>query len=287
LKSTICFGQNLPERPLELANEHSEKADLHVALGSSLRVTPAADCCEITAEKADGNLVIVNLQKTPLTDIALFQIYAKTDHVMSRLMEILGYEIPEFRLRRKVVCGVDPDGDGLYIRGADKDDLTLEHDFIKEASWGTPKIREGEGFEHAGQVIESKVQKNRFSGKQLLRTMINNLNEKRVFVPVDIVSMGHYGESLVTLSNDFTEAYTNGQRVEYLWHLEFNPFTKTWTKSVELSPVSKHSNREMDDSFGRICRDYAIAGLVKNKRYRTCQAKKMYEKHVKKNQKVV
>merc|ERR1719161_968165 len=54
LNSTIDFGQSLPPRPLELAEEHSAKADLHLALGSSLTVSPACDMPATTAEKRDG-----------------------------------------------------------------------------------------------------------------------------------------------------------------------------------------------------------------------------------------
>lgn len=44
LKDTIInFGENLPEYELKHAEIHSQLADLHVCLGSSLRVTPAAD----------------------------------------------------------------------------------------------------------------------------------------------------------------------------------------------------------------------------------------------------
>merc|ERR1719221_1164150 len=77
LNSTIDFGQCLDPAPLELAEEHSSKADLHLALGSSLTVSPACDCPASTARKLGGHLVICNLQKTPLTDMADFQIYAE------------------------------------------------------------------------------------------------------------------------------------------------------------------------------------------------------------------
>merc|ERR1719161_2549591 len=78
LNSTIDFGQGLPEKPFEKAREHSSKADLHLALGSSLTVSPANHMPAKTA-KSGGKLVICNLQKTPLTEMADFQIFAKTD----------------------------------------------------------------------------------------------------------------------------------------------------------------------------------------------------------------
>ena len=43
LKDTLVdFGQGLPKQELDLAFAHSEMADLHLCLGSSLRVTPAS-----------------------------------------------------------------------------------------------------------------------------------------------------------------------------------------------------------------------------------------------------
>lgn len=99
LNSTIDFGQNLPERPLELAYENSQSADIHLVLGSSLRVSPACDMPKITKKKG-GKLVIVNLQKTPLDKYADIRIYGKCDDVMGRLMEKLNLSVPEFQLNR-------------------------------------------------------------------------------------------------------------------------------------------------------------------------------------------
>jgi len=41
--SIINFGESLPERELHEGFENSEKADLCLVMGSSLRVTPAAN----------------------------------------------------------------------------------------------------------------------------------------------------------------------------------------------------------------------------------------------------
>lgn len=89
VNSTIDFGQSLPVRPLELAAENSGKADLHLAMGSSLTVTPACNMPKRTAKKG-GNLVIVNLQKTPLDHLATLRIFQKCDVVMKEVMKRLG-----------------------------------------------------------------------------------------------------------------------------------------------------------------------------------------------------
>lgn len=96
--SIINFGENLPQQELEDGFAHSETADLCLALGSSLRVTPAADMPATTARK--GKLVIINLQSTPLDGVAYMKINAMVDQVIKRLMEILDIPIPAFTLKR-------------------------------------------------------------------------------------------------------------------------------------------------------------------------------------------
>jgi NAD-dependent deacetylase len=67
--ATIGFGQSMPEEPMRRAQEETLAADLFLVLGSSLVVQPAASFPEV-AKRAGARLVIVNLQETPLDDIA-------------------------------------------------------------------------------------------------------------------------------------------------------------------------------------------------------------------------
>jgi NAD-dependent SIR2 family protein deacetylase len=66
-------------------------------MGSSLRVTPAANMPLTTFEKG-GKLVIVNLQKTPLDYAASLIINGKCDEVMRLVMQKLELDIPQWRL---------------------------------------------------------------------------------------------------------------------------------------------------------------------------------------------
>ena len=59
-------------------------------MGSSLRIPPASDM-PLSVARNGGNLVIVNLQKTPLDAAAALCIYAKCDDVMEMLMKKLDY----------------------------------------------------------------------------------------------------------------------------------------------------------------------------------------------------
>lgn len=124
LEWTIDFGQSLPMDQLDQAEEQSMEADLHLALGSSLTVTPAADMPKATARKEGGKLVIVNLQITPLDRYATLRIFARTDKVMHGLLSRLGLSAPHWSITRRLmlhrrgpsaveVCGVDPFQDEL------------------------------------------------------------------------------------------------------------------------------------------------------------------------------
>jgi mono-ADP-ribosyltransferase sirtuin 6 len=73
----------------ELAKKHSEKADVIICLGTSLRVTPANGLPLLPLKKG-GKLVIVNLQQTPKDKKATIKLHAKCDLVMEDLMVGLG-----------------------------------------------------------------------------------------------------------------------------------------------------------------------------------------------------
>ena len=108
LRDTIIqFAETLPETPLELANEHSSKADLYISMGSSLQVSPACDMPKLVGTKWNlgsdkHNLVIINLQKTPLHSLCSLPIFAKIDDVMIGLMNELKIDIPQFSMQRYI-----------------------------------------------------------------------------------------------------------------------------------------------------------------------------------------
>lgn len=67
--ATISFGQSLPAEVLMNANRWSREADLFLAIGSSLVVTPAADLPR-HAKESGARLVIINRDPTPLDYLA-------------------------------------------------------------------------------------------------------------------------------------------------------------------------------------------------------------------------
>jgi NAD-dependent deacetylase len=63
------FGQNLDEEVLAMSAAVARSSAIFLAVGSSLRVQPAAGLCEIAALHG-AILVIVNNEPTPYDDLA-------------------------------------------------------------------------------------------------------------------------------------------------------------------------------------------------------------------------
>ncbi|WP_420846082.1 NAD-dependent deacylase [Neobacillus notoginsengisoli] len=67
--SVVLFGEELPEDAFIQAEREAKKADLFVAIGSSLTVSPANLFPQI-AKQAGAKLVIINIEKTGLDHLA-------------------------------------------------------------------------------------------------------------------------------------------------------------------------------------------------------------------------
>ena len=89
-----------------------------------------------------GNLVIVNLQRTPLDSLAKIKINALCDTVMKMVMQKLGIETQPFRLVRylKFERRDTPAQKQLLFMGVN--DVGQPHSFLKDADIeGMAKIR--------------------------------------------------------------------------------------------------------------------------------------------------
>eukprot|EP01084_Bolivina_argentea_P119263 211477_1 len=102
----INFGECLSDEMLNFSDENSKKADICLALGSSLSVTPARDYAVDVAKNKGGVLCIVNIQKTDVDKHAKLIIHGKTDEIMKQVMKKLGLEIAEWRLQRYIKIDV-------------------------------------------------------------------------------------------------------------------------------------------------------------------------------------
>jgi NAD-dependent SIR2 family protein deacetylase len=209
----INFGENLVDRILNAGFENGARADLCLAIGSSLRVTPAADIPEETATRG-GKLVVVNLQKTPLDRKAAMVIHAFCDTVMNMLMANLGLEIPAFKLVRRI--RIKKTREGVKNSKSMKECLTL-HGIDVDGKHFTlfPKIDVGiRGQDLVCLKKEPfKVYAETFSGP--VRSVIH--------------FQGHYSEPPFSLEFD-SELIQMNNSITY--KLTFDPERKVWEDAV-------------------------------------------------------
>ncbi|WP_136715697.1 NAD-dependent deacylase [Halorientalis salina] len=86
---TVLFGEQLPEHALARSQAATRNADLFLVAGSSLTVEPAATLPQ-TAAMRGATLVLANLESTPLSDRAEFDLRADVTEVLPRIRDELG-----------------------------------------------------------------------------------------------------------------------------------------------------------------------------------------------------
>jgi NAD-dependent SIR2 family protein deacetylase len=206
--SIINFGESLPEYELETSFDHAERADVCLVLGSSLRVTPAADIPERVGERG-GKLVIGNLQSTPLEKLASSNIHALCDDLMRGLMAKLDIPIPEWELHRRIRVTIKDQT--LSIMGLD-----LNQD-IAYTLFSSIRI-----FVREGTV--SKYDSKEIKGQESIVHKMKILNpNNKMTVYIELNWQGHYNEPKYTMKLPLTNA-TNEI------HLFYNPKTRTWNE---------------------------------------------------------
>jgi NAD-dependent deacetylase len=82
----VLFGEQLPGQALETARRHARNAEVFLAVGSSLQIEPAASLPRIASEHG-ATLVLVNLESTPVSAPAEYDIRADVTEVLPRLVE--------------------------------------------------------------------------------------------------------------------------------------------------------------------------------------------------------
>ncbi|OBR04587.1 NAD-dependent deacetylase sirtuin-7 [Colletotrichum higginsianum IMI 349063] len=233
LDTIINFGEYLFAEPLQRARDNAKKADLCLALGSSLTVPPACTIPESVGEKKrsranpeGGLLVICNLQSTPLDHLSTgLRVWATTDDLMERVMEKLGLQIPEFVLRRRLVVELEAVGDERFqveVRGVDVDGTPAT--FLQSVKMeGSRRWARAEPF-----VIGFR----REPGDEM-------------DVKLELEFMGHYGEPNLKI----VQEYAGEGMLEVMYLLEYNPSNGEWNVSKldgEL-PVEGGGGTERDE----------------------------------------
>jgi mono-ADP-ribosyltransferase sirtuin 6 len=111
----LDWDDALPPRELELAEQHSSKADLVITLGTSLQIHPACNL-PLKTVKAGGKLVIVNLQPTPKDTAASLVIRRRCDDVMRVVMAALQLQVPRY-VRHDALLVRHVTGNGSVAQG--------------------------------------------------------------------------------------------------------------------------------------------------------------------------
>ena len=82
---TVLFGEPLPQNAIDNAMIASKNCDLFIVLGSSLVVYPAASFPRI-AKKYGAKLVIINIDPTPLDNIADIVINDNATKILNKIL---------------------------------------------------------------------------------------------------------------------------------------------------------------------------------------------------------
>lgn len=84
--ATVSFGEMLPQDVLERAREEAAGCDCFVVVGSSVTVEPAASMPRIAARNG-ASLVVVNLEETPVDDLADAVVRGKAGETLPSIVE--------------------------------------------------------------------------------------------------------------------------------------------------------------------------------------------------------
>jgi NAD-dependent deacetylase len=79
----VLFGEQLPQGALQTAQTHAREADVFLAVGSSLQVQPAASLPRVAGR--NGTLVVINLESTPVSDVADYDLRADVTDALPAL----------------------------------------------------------------------------------------------------------------------------------------------------------------------------------------------------------
>jgi len=91
ITSVVNFNDPMPIIEMDLSHEHASKCDLMIVIGSSLAVVPAANFPKI-AKKNGAKLVILNIDPTPLDNIADIKLDTPAGNFLSKVLKIIKEE---------------------------------------------------------------------------------------------------------------------------------------------------------------------------------------------------
>jgi NAD-dependent deacetylase len=86
ISSVVNFGDPLPQKELELADQHTRQCDLMLVLGSSLVVNPAASLVGL-ALRSGARVVLINRGRTPYDEAVTLRAWTGIGEVMPAAVE--------------------------------------------------------------------------------------------------------------------------------------------------------------------------------------------------------
>ncbi|XP_020571070.1 NAD-dependent protein deacetylase SRT1 [Phalaenopsis equestris] len=96
LRDTVLdWGDALPVKEMNPAEQHCKMADVVLCLGTSLQITPACNL-PLKSLNGGGRIIIVNLQPTPKDKKASLVIHGQVDKVIAGVMHFLNLQIPPY-----------------------------------------------------------------------------------------------------------------------------------------------------------------------------------------------
>lgn len=157
----LDWDSPLPDAEHEESRKRSRNAKLAVTLGTSLLITPSCDIPLLT-KRAGGEIVIVNLQKTPKDKHAALVVRMKVDEVMRIVMHELNLTVPPYvrvdRLRASHIVG------NQTSKGTD---LTVRIGSAHGWGWALPWVTAVEfDFPHHPELQPARVEKQPFQVKR-------------------------------------------------------------------------------------------------------------------------
>jgi NAD-dependent deacetylase len=94
ISSVVNFGDPLPQKELELADQHARQCDLMLVLGSSLMVNPAASLVGL-ALRSGARVVLANRGKTPYDEVVTLRVWTGIGEVIPPAVKRVERELGE------------------------------------------------------------------------------------------------------------------------------------------------------------------------------------------------
>ncbi len=183
-------------------------------------------------KKAGGRLVICNLQRTPLDDMADLRIFARCDEFIKLVMQQLRLEVPPFILHRRVIIESEHEvkkkkreAIRLAIRGVDVDGIPSS--FLHHVDWMNRAWMEREGsVRKAAASLDVEPFSIQLERTRNVRKDVDDDTFGSLDIDLRLVFMGHYNEPSLTLTHTVGGVRSQSSSVLYL--LDYNPLTGEW-----------------------------------------------------------